>query len=325
MDKTSFVPATEDPACQDFLRERRDSILQYALQTLEKPHVRADYRQLLELVVIFMGENPHKPKTIRFSPPIAVSSARFMARIIYCLMIHMFALSGEFPIQGHVLANIRQLNLFFVSTYMTPWYTATKPASGPRIDLQLLKDIVNYTECAQVKRLASEAFTKHLWYLHSVTVGLAFFDEEISVEEKREMVERLKVPTPKNLSPWKRYVLPPKKPLSFLKDKSLSFFVSNNTLKYFKIMKIDEAFLHEDPALWHEHESYKDGLRKVQALHVVNDVAERGVALVKRFSKQPLTRDEDRFQDLLLVQNELLKNEKYSTATLRLAHYSTKK
>ncbi|KAE8747053.1 hypothetical protein FOCC_FOCC006191 [Frankliniella occidentalis] len=94
MDKTSFVPATEDPSCQDFLRERRYSILQYALQTLEKPHVRADYRQLLELVVIFMGENPHKPKSIRFSPAIAVSSARFMARIIYCLMIYMFALSG---------------------------------------------------------------------------------------------------------------------------------------------------------------------------------------------------------------------------------------
>ncbi|KAK3918956.1 Ribosomal RNA large subunit methyltransferase E, partial [Frankliniella fusca] len=152
MDQSSCKPATQDPACLEFLRVHGECILSFALQTLEvnlivlivllvgsnifvifflkfsfRNHTRADYRQLAELIIIFMGENPYKPKEIRFSPPEAVSSARFMARIIYCLLIHMFSLTGaycnfwEFQIDEKQLANIRHFNLFFVSTYMKPW------------------------------------------------------------------------------------------------------------------------------------------------------------------------------------------------------------
>ncbi|KAK3922351.1 Holliday junction ATP-dependent DNA helicase RuvB [Frankliniella fusca] len=156
MNLTSYKPATEDPECAAFLLENRDNILSFAMETLQKPHIRADYKHLIELVIIFMGENPFHPETIRFRPPIAVSSARFMARIIYCLMIHMFALTGR----------------------RIPY------ASAPRTDLQLAKDLASYKECAEVSKITSSVFKNHLWYLHSTTVGLAFFDEEISVEEK---------------------------------------------------------------------------------------------------------------------------------------------
>ncbi|KAK3909534.1 2,3-dihydroxyphenylpropionate/2,3-dihydroxicinnamic acid 1,2-dioxygenase [Frankliniella fusca] len=321
MDHSSFTPGTEDPACEKFLREHRDSILSFAMETLEKPHIRADYKQLVQLVIIFMGENPFKPKDIRFSPPIAVSSARFMARIIYCLMIHMFSLSGQFEIGEAQLTNIRRLNLFFVSTYMKPWYTATIPAIAPRIDLELLKNIVNYNECPEVSQIASKVFKNHLWYLHSVTVGIAFFDEGISIDEKKEMVAKLTVPPPKNVSKWKRYVLPANKNLSALKDKTLADFVNKNTEKFFKIMDIKMDFLREDPSEWAGNASYQDGMQKINSLHVVNDIAERGVALVKRFIEKPLTRKEEWFQELLLVQNDLLSQEKHKTDTLTLAQF----
>ncbi|KAK3920709.1 Aspartate--tRNA ligase [Frankliniella fusca] len=287
MDHTAFTPGVQDPACRVFLLERRDSILSFAEQNLEKPHTRADYRQLLELVVIFMGENPFQPKPVRFSPPIAVSSARFMARIIYCLLIHMFALTGEFKMDQKVLENVRELNVFFVTTYLEPWYTATNVASAPLTDLKLLKTIVRYDRNPQVSKIASDVFHNHLWYLHHITVGLAFFDDKITVEEKRKMVEKLDFPPPKSVSQWKRFVLPPRKELGTLKDSAISDFINSDT--------------REDPVTWPENNSYRDGLSKVQALQVVNDVAERGVALVKRFSKNPLTRREDIFQDILLT------------------------
>ncbi|KAK3922352.1 Ribosome maturation factor RimM [Frankliniella fusca] len=138
------------------------------------------------------------------------------------------------------------------------------------------------------------------------------------------MVKHLKVPTPKKMSLWKRHVLPAKKSLESLQECSISYFMNESTLQFFQIMQIDSAFLSEDPAVWPEIGGYRDGLAKVQSLHVVNDVAERGVALVKRFTKDPMTKDENSFQDLLLVQNELLKEEKHSNQSLTLAHFELK-
>ncbi|KAE8740862.1 hypothetical protein FOCC_FOCC013608 [Frankliniella occidentalis] len=109
----------------------------------------------------------------------------------------MFALTGEFQMSSDILKNIKELNLFFVSTYLRPWYTAGRAASGPATDLRLLKDIVGYTRCPQVSAIAGASFKNHLWYLHATTVGLSFFDESICNEEKREMVARLRVPAPK--------------------------------------------------------------------------------------------------------------------------------
>ena len=60
---------------------------------LQSPQIRADYEYLLELILIFLGQIP--PKGVKFRPPIALSSARFMGRIIYCLSIYMFARSGK--------------------------------------------------------------------------------------------------------------------------------------------------------------------------------------------------------------------------------------
>ncbi|KAK3921457.1 Receptor-like protein 1, partial [Frankliniella fusca] len=264
------------------------------------PHTRADYRTLLELVVVFLGHNPNPAGPYKFSPPIALSSARFMGRIIYCLTIHMFALTGEFEVRDTLLQNLRELNLFFVSIYLKPWFTATIAAIAPRTDLQLATDIINYTRSPAVADIAGAALKNHLWYLHGVTVGLAFFDEEIPLNEKRDMVARLSCAPPQKVSPWRRYVLAPKSSFSFLKSKSISDFVSTTTLNFFDVMKLDKSFLNEDPEKWPENPKYQENRAIIKALHVVNDIAERGVALVKRFIKNPLTRKEEGFQDLLL-------------------------
>ncbi|KAK3910826.1 Mitogen-activated protein kinase-binding protein 1 [Frankliniella fusca] len=322
INKTAFKSAVEDPECDEFLKDRRASILEFAKEALQKPHTRADYRYLLELVVIFLGDNPKPSQPIKFSPPIAVSSARFMGRIIYCLTIHMFALTGEFALESDVLENLRQLNLIFVSTYLKPWFTSTTVAIAPRTDLQLANDIIGYTQSDQISAIAGSAFKNHLWYLHGVTVGLAFFDKGISVCEKREMVVRLSAPPPKKVSPWKRYVVPQRTNFETLLDKPLSHFVSETTLAFFKILKLDTAFLSEDPEKWPENEGYLKNLFVVEALQCINDVAERGVALVKRFVKNSLTRQEEGFQDLLLVQNDLLRQEKHSNASLTLDFFS---
>lgn len=46
--------------------------------------------------MIYLGEvPPTQPDGIFFHPPIAISSARFMARIIYSITIEMFGATGK--------------------------------------------------------------------------------------------------------------------------------------------------------------------------------------------------------------------------------------
>lgn len=58
----------------------------------QKKHIRADYEDLLELMIVFLGGV--RAKGVHFRPSIALDSARFTGPITYCLTIHMFAFSG---------------------------------------------------------------------------------------------------------------------------------------------------------------------------------------------------------------------------------------
>ncbi|XP_036344872.1 uncharacterized protein LOC118754120 [Rhagoletis pomonella] len=66
------------------LREKSNEILQFVQQKLTEDHCRDDYKELLELVCIFLGGTP--PRGIIG----AIHEARFMSKAIYSLKIVMF-------------------------------------------------------------------------------------------------------------------------------------------------------------------------------------------------------------------------------------------
>lgn len=76
--------------------------------------------------------------------------------------------------------------------------------------------------------------------------------------------------------------------------------MTSNTLRFFRILGISSAFLQKEPRLWEEDEDYKASREIVRSMRVVNDIAERGVALIEEFNKL-ITRDEEQKQFLLLV------------------------
>lgn len=99
---------------------------------------------------------------------------------------------------------------------------------------------------------------------------------------------------------------PPKKAVVDLKtimERQLHNFVSTRAFGLFEALEISTTFLQEDPASWNSLESYKFGKRTVNALTVVNDHTERGVALVQDYSGQ-MTKDEQQLQFLLQVVEE---------------------
>jgi len=65
-------------------------------------------------------------------------------------------------------------------------------------------------------------------------------------------------------------------------------------------LELPDAFLEIDPAEWINNEDYTRSQAICRSMRVVNDLAERGVALIQHFNAS-ITRDEEQKQYLLQV------------------------
>ena len=163
-------------------------------------------------------------------------------------------------------------------------------------DLGLIKLLVDYNkENPALSKVAGNKFAKHLWYLSEELVGLAFFDPAVSVTSKREMVKSISERVGMD-DPLKRAAVDMRKCDSMV----IEDFVTQNTKRFFKHLHIETGFLEEDPTSWELREDYLAGLKTVQQLRVVNDNAERAVALIEEYNSI-ITRKENQKQYLLQV------------------------
>jgi hypothetical protein len=157
----------------------------------------------------------------------------------------------------------------------------------------LLRALSSYAN-KEVAKVAFTAFGRHLWCLSEILVGFAFFDEEVTAKEKRMMVAALRqregsVDPPNRIPP---FVEPNKK--------ELHDFVTKSTVRFFKILNLPVDFLENDPSEWGNQETYRQGQEVARSVKVVNDLAERGVALMQEFNAS-ITRNEEQRQFLLQV------------------------
>ena len=80
-------------------------------------------------------------------------------------------------------------------------------------------------------------------------------------------------------------------------------FVNSGNMKFFDILKLQKDFICVPPCDWNNQESYLKCNNMLQKIRVVNDVAERGVALIQNYL-HILTKDEEQMQCLLKVVND---------------------
>lgn len=69
-------------------------------------------------------------------------------------------------------------------------------------------------------------------------------------------------------------------------------------IPFFNALKLNTQFLNQPPANWNSCSDYKKAKEVVKSLQVVNDAAERGIALISTFN-DILTNKEDQKQYLL--------------------------
>jgi hypothetical protein len=251
---------------------------------------RDDYRELLELTVIFLGGIP--ARGVKFMAPGAIHHARWMAKALYSLKIWLFR--GQFKLTAREEKGLHDVCMFVVLLYVSAWFTAPYAASSPRNDLRFLKQLCTYNNQA-IAKVASHKFAGHLWYLSEELVGLAFFDTDISVEIKRAMVRAMNDRDGLNDPPKRVQVN-----TTTCSAMSIEDFVTKNTRLFFERLGLSQEFLSCDPDVWMLREDYQEGLNTVKHLRVVNDNAERGVALIEEYNSI-ITKKENQKQYLLQV------------------------
>lgn len=218
-----------------------------------------------------------------------------MANAIYS--VKMFLFRSEYKsLTANQMNGLRDVCIFLATLYAPAWFDCMNASGAPNHDLKFIKKAINYAETDfKVSERVLSKFAGHLWYLSSEALGLAFFDDNVSTEEKRKMVEALKnEPEPDDS---KRLIVKPNEMETF-KHKPLHAFVSQNTLKFFKRFRISTEFLKRDPSEWSEFKEYTDAVEFVTKMSVVNDIAERNVKLFEEYNTDS-TKDEEQKQFLM--------------------------
>lgn len=286
-----FQSVKTDPLGYGIVKNLAPEIVAFSKDQLKQYQPRDDYRELLELSIMFLGDVPEKG--VSFKAPGGMHRARWMAKAIYSLKIYLFR--GQFNITKREEHGIRDICIFTVVIYIKNWFQSAVANYAPLNDLNLLKDLVNYKTVNEI--FADKALKKiknHLWYLSETLVGLAFFDERVSDETKTQMVSALQNDGQEHLK--KRTTVD----LEVISTKRLDNFVSSNTMDFFRTLELDTTFLTNPVQTWEQDEVFKKNKATVKSLRVVNDIAERGVALIEEFNKL-ITAQEEQKQFLLLV------------------------
>ncbi|KYN07150.1 hypothetical protein ALC62_01887 [Cyphomyrmex costatus] len=232
-------------------------------------HPREDYRDFIELIIMFLGSTP--PRGSKFRTPGAVHHARWMAKALYSLKIYMF--KSQFRLTAEEKKGLCDICLFIVKIYVKAWFCAPIAVLAPNHDLRFLQALSRYQEVNEtVAKTAFKKCSHHLSYVNAELIGLAFFDETVSNECKQKMVIAVKcakvtLECPSNLKEWENL--------------KIEDFVCPKTLNLFHRFNISTSFMDQEVSDWESMPDFKDGKQILQHLKVTNDTAERAVALAQ--------------------------------------------
>lgn len=157
-----FISGLSDEKCRAGLEDKKEEILNFLSSQLQIKQVRDDYRELLELSVLFLGgDDLTQMYSIKIRPPGAIHQARWMERAIYCLK--MFMLWDQFKFSKISKASLGDICVFIVRLYIKVWFECVSAINAPYNDLQFLRDLKLYENID--RSISKEAFAKFTHHL----------------------------------------------------------------------------------------------------------------------------------------------------------------
>ena len=302
IDKSVYESGITDATIRSNILSEKERIIEFTLNQLLTHQPRDDYRELLELTMIFLGENP--PHGLCFRTPGPIHHARWMSKAIYCLKVWLFR--SQFNLTTKEEKGLRAMCMFISLIYVEHWFTAPCAIQAPRRDLNLIKKLQQFQKLnSKISEATSEKLQRHLWYLSEENVVLALFDDEVSLPTKRAILLTMKATEcdKQQGKVQKRCI----QNINHIKENNLEWFASPISMNLLQNMRISTSFLDVDPSRWNDDLAFQAAKKEMNVIRVVNDHAERGIALIQQYNKS-LTKDEEQLQYLLQVVAEHRRN-----------------
>ena len=119
----------------------QDKVIAFVKMQLQTYLPRDDYKELIQLLLKFLGNtstssNVHRPGAYHQASSSCYylqQLARWMAKLIYCFKIYLF--HSQFQLTARELSGLQQFNLFVICVYLKAWFTCSSAASAARKDL----------------------------------------------------------------------------------------------------------------------------------------------------------------------------------------------
>ncbi|KZR97635.1 Cc8K15.2-like protein, partial [Daphnia magna] len=132
-----------------------------ALSTLLPSHYLLDYRELLELTVLFLGGTVYP---FKFRKSVAHQHARFMAYSIYFLKMQL--MSQRLNMTDDEAGKVKRMSTFIAVFHSRAFLRSRISSIAPSMDLKYLTDMNIYAkEDAEASAVAIKSVSNHLWYL----------------------------------------------------------------------------------------------------------------------------------------------------------------
>ena len=291
IDQERFSDAFSNDFASTELADIRNEVIALCEQQLQEHQPRDDYRELLKLMIIFLGRKP--TEKAKFRAPGPMHQARWMAKAIYSIKVWLF--QDQFKLTARESSGLLRLNIFLAKIYIKFWFQAPVAATAPRNDLQLLQLLDSYSD-RNLSEATSRKLAGHLWYLSEDLILLSLFDSTVDNATKRAMLKMLEEREGEK-DPPKRITID----MATVQHKTLDNFVSKSSRNLFAMLGLPVGFLSEDPDRWHGIDDFRAAEAIVKTLAVTNDHAERGVALIQDAAQSGRFRCEEQLQYALQV------------------------
>ena len=300
IDQSHYRPLEDSRLNNPFLQQLKEqtvSFLQHLLTADSSYLPREDYRELIELCILVLGGSLPSETHCRFRLPGAYHMARWMAKVIYCQKIYLFR--DQFKLTASEARHLTEFCLFAAHIYVQAWITCPLASDAPVNDWLLFNRIKQYAAINQaVSHAAMTKLQNHLWYLGAEMVPFVLFSDKISVDDKRLVAQAMA----NSGAEWTvRGVRYPSEECDQLQTKKWHELITSSSTAAMNSLGLDVSTLAaNDPHIWKDIPSFQQAAAVVKSIKVVNDVAERSVALMSSFN-QSITRRESGMQKLIQV------------------------
>lgn len=205
----------------------------------------------------------------------------------------MFLFRKQYQLPQQTQDAINQICLFACLIYVQAWIKCPLTSDAALNDLNMYNNLTRYEAIdATVSRITINKLKNHLWYLSPELILLALFSNEVPNAEKELMVQTaIKKDKPLLKRRSVRTIT-----CKTADNKRLHNFVGPQSLSLLRNLPIEIKFIYDyNPAQWKNLDQYKFARETVNSINVVNDLAERKVALASAYNTT-LTLDEEERQ-----------------------------